>query len=80
MNSLVFIGIGIMIGWYADRVLITLRRIAFRLRQREAEGSVVEDGVLRPTSIRTVGAVVDPLSEAELRKEEEARINRMNGL
>jgi len=82
MNSIALIAIGIMIGWYADKVLLTLRTIAFRLRNREPEGGVVENGVTQPVSSRTVGSaghVIDPMTEEQMIAMTNKEVRRLNG-
>lgn len=84
MNNILFLVIGIMVGWFADRVLITLRGIYYRLRTREPESGIVGDGgvVAQPVSSRTVssaGAVIDPMTEEELIAQTNKEVRRMNG-
>jgi hypothetical protein len=75
--------IGLILGWFADRIFLTLRTIAYRLRTQEPEGGVVGDGVAQPISSRTVGAsagaVVDPMTEEELIAQTNRAVRKMNG-
>lgn len=85
MNSVLLIAIGVVIGWYADRLLFTLRTIAERLKPKTLppeSGVVDNDAVRLPIASRTIssaGAVIDPMTEEEYIASNNKAVRKLNG-
>lgn len=77
MYLLVSLFIGILLGWWAERIISYLKYIADKLTTKQGSAVVNPNSPLKPTSSKRI---IEPKTPELIQAEENAKVRKMNGL